>query len=203
MSGNKERTATNVILNDEEHNLLLDHDYDGIEEFNYPLPSWWVMTFIGGIVFAVAYMFYYHGAGGPSLQDEYVAEMKKVNAVRAEQAKLLSNFNESDYNAWVAANDGINKGKEVYDENCLSCHEEGGKGDIGPNLTDAYWLNVKDTSPGTLFEFVRVGNEDNGMPAWGEVISKEEMYAAVAFIKTLEGTNVEGGKEPQGEKLAQ
>jgi cytochrome c oxidase cbb3-type subunit 3 len=92
-------------------------------------------------------------------------------------------------------------GLAIYEENCLSCHEEGGKGDIGPNLTDSHWLNVKDTSPETVYKFVVVGNEDNGMPAWGDVLSKDELYQVIAYVLSVKDTNIPGGNEPQGEKL--
>jgi cytochrome c oxidase cbb3-type subunit III len=199
MSDNN-RSADNVILNQEEHDLLLDHDYDGIEEFNYPLPSWWVWTFVGGGIFAVLYLYFYHIAGAPSLRDEYFAEMKKVNAVIEEQRKLTGNFDMEEYNAWVAANDAQAKANEVFQENCASCHLENGTGDIGPNLTDAYWLNVKQVDHATLYGFVRVGNEDNGMPAWQDLLSKEELFAAITFVMSIKGTN-QAGKEPQGEKI--
>ena len=199
MSDNN-RKADNVILNQEEHDLLLDHDYDGIEEFNYPLPGWWTATFIGGVVFAVIYIYFYSFAGAPSLRHEYQEEMAKVNAVLEEQRKLTGNFDMEEYNAWVAANDAPAKANEVFQENCASCHLEGGTGDIGPNLTDAYWLNVKEVSHGAIYGFIRVGNEDNGMPAWQDLLSKEDLFAAVSFVMSIKGTN-KPGKEPQGEKI--
>ena len=191
----------NVIMNDEEKSLLLNHDYDGIEEFDYPLPDWWKGTFIGGIVFAVLYILYYSFAGGPSLRDNFEMKMTKMNELRAEQAKLTGNFQIEEYQAWFASNDHKKQGLEVYEENCLSCHEANGKGDIGPNLTDKYWLNLKEVNEASIYQFVVKGNEDNGMPAWGDILSKEELYASVAYVLSLRNTNVAEGKEPQGEVI--
>lgn len=190
----------NVILNKEEHDLLLDHDYDGIEEFNYPLPSWWVWTFIGGFVFLVFYLYFYHVAGAPSLRDEYFTQMTKVNATIEEQRKLTGNFNQEEYNAWAAAPDALEKGKTVFEDNCMSCHAEGGTGDIGPNLTDAYWLNLKEVNHATLYAFIRKGNEDKGMPSWQDMLSKEELFGVITYVMSLKGTN-KPGKEPQGDKI--
>lgn len=195
-----ERTADNVILNEQERNLLLDHDYDGIEEFDYPLPQWWVWTFIGGVVFAIGYIYFYNFAGAPSLKEEFKQDMAAIEAVREEQRKLTGNFDVADFETWQKGENVKQLTAEVYEENCLSCHEEGGKGDIGPNLTDGYWLNIKKVTPGNLYGFIRKGNEDNGMPAWADMLSKEELYAAVNFVLSVKGTNIEG-KEPQGEKL--
>ena len=193
----------NIILNEEEQKLLLDHNYDGIEEFDYPLPSWWVWTFNGGIIFAVIYIYFYNFAGAPSLRDEYKAHLTKVEKIQEEQRKLTGNFSIDEYNTWSASDNAKQMADEVFSEYCLSCHEEGGKGDIGPNLTDAYWLNIKnEVTPQTLYSFIRVGNEDNGMPAWQDDLTKEELFAAVKYVMSIKNTNVPG-KEPQGEKLEQ
>jgi cytochrome c oxidase cbb3-type subunit 3 len=197
MSDNKE--TKNVILNEEERTLLLDHNYDGIEEFDYPLPTWWTATFVGTVIFAIAYFFFYEIADGPSLAEEFKRDWAKVSAVRAEMRKKSGDFSLDSYNSWVASNDGVNKGKEIFDENCMSCHEDGGKGDIGPNLTDKHWLNVKEVSPEAIYSFVRTGNEDNGMPAWADTLSKEELYSVVSYVLSLRNTFVPGGKEAQGE----
>lgn len=192
--------ADNIILNKTEEELLLDHNYDGIEEFDYPLPSWWSVTFIGGVVFAIFYIYFYNFAGAPSLKEEYIQEMSKVNAILEEQRKLTGNFDIEEYNAWAASADADEMANTVFQDNCASCHLEGGTGDIGPNLTDSYWLNLKEVSHGTLYGFIRVGNEDNGMPAWQDLLTKEELFAAVTFLMKLKNTN-QPGKEPQGEKV--
>lgn len=192
----------NKILNEEERKLLLNHNYDGIEEFNYPLPKWWVWTFNGGIIFALAYIYFYNAAGGPSLRDEYNKEVVKLEKVLEEQRKLTGNFSVSDYQKWSEGEDAQKMAAAVYDENCLSCHEEQGKGDIGPNLTDSHWLNLKKVTPTSLYAFIRVGNEDNGMPAWQDTLEKEELYAVVKYIMTIKDTNVAGGKEAQGEVVS-
>ncbi|MCR9203203.1 MAG: c-type cytochrome [Halobacteriovoraceae bacterium] len=192
--------AQNVILNESEQKLLLDHNYDGIEEFDYPLPQWWVWTFIGGAVFAVLYIYFYNFAGAPSLEEEFKREMAKIETVRKEQRKLTGNFDLADFQNWQKGENVPQMAATVYEENCLSCHEEGGKGDIGPNLTDSYWVNFeKDPEPVDFYAFIRVGNEDNGMPAWADMLSKEELYAAVHFVLNLKGKNIPG-KEPQGKK---
>lgn len=195
-----ENKSKNIIMNEEEQSLLLNHDYDGIEEFDYPLPSWWVGTFIGGVVFGALYILYYSFAGGPSIQDEYNHKMAEVNKVREEQSKLVGKFQPDQYQAWIVNKDADERALEVYEENCLSCHEEKGKGDIGPNLTDKYWKNLKVADEQDIYQFVIVGNEDAGMPAWGDVLSKEELFAAVKYVISIKNTNVPG-KEPEGEAI--
>jgi cytochrome c oxidase cbb3-type subunit 3 len=190
----------NIILNEEEKKLLLDHNYDGIEEFDYPLPSWWVATFYGGIIFAILYTFYYHVLDAKGVNETFKEEFAQVQTIRAEEAKKASNFNVEDYNVWVVANDGVKKGEQVYVDNCLACHKEKGIGDIGPNLTDSYWLNVKEVTPEALYGVINKGVEENGMPAWGEILSQDDMKAVLSYVLTLKGLNLPG-KEPQGEKI--
>lgn len=186
------------VRSDEKH-LLLDHNYDGIQELNHPLPGWWNVIFYVSCAFSVVYFIYYHMASGPSLRQEFKAGHEKVLAAQAEFKRLNSAFNLEHYNAMVA-DDGIKKGAVVYETNCLSCHNEAGKGDVGPNLTDPYWLIAKGT-PETIYNVVFNGSEENGMPAWAELLPKDEIYQAVAYVMSLKNTNVKGGKEPQGEKI--
>lgn len=184
-----------------ERELLLDHNYDGIHELNYPLPSWWMKTWAVSIVFSVAYVMFYHFAGGPSSSEELARDMVKINEQKAIAAADVSNFDISHYNEWKSKNDATALGDEVYEVNCFSCHAAGGGGDIGPNLTDKNWIHLKDRTPEELFPFIRDGFEDKGMPAWGEILSKEEIYAAINHIMELKGTTPPEAKEPQGENI--
>ncbi len=198
---NHDDNQKNTILNDAEKNLLMDHNYDGIEEFDYPLPSWWLWTFIAGGFFAVFYIYLYNFAGAPSLAQEYQKELAKVEAKREEQRKLTGNFDAAAYKVWNERPESVQQAALVYEENCLSCHEEKGKGDIGPNLTDSHWLNLKRVTAGDIYGFILVGNEDNGMPAWADELSKEELFAAVKYVLSVHNTNAPDGKEPQGVEI--
>lgn len=190
---NKEK---NLILESEKE-ILLDHDYDGIQELDHPLPNWWKMTFYGGILFAIPYFIYYVMLGGPSLMDEYQAHWSVISEVRAEAALGQEFFDLMEYQAWVAAYDGLKRGAIVYEENCAACHLEKGEGDIGPNLTDAYWIHG-DGGTEFLYKMVLNGFEDNGMPAWGDVLSQEDIWAVVAYVETMKNTNIPG-KEAEGD----
>ena len=188
----------NTIIEDEKH-LVLDHDYDGIQELNHPLPSWWSGIWAISIVFAAIYFMYYIMMDGPTLRDEYKKEYAKVREViDAEKAKS-GNFDVEEFNTFVAENDGIKNGAIVYEENCLSCHAEGGGGDIGPNLTDKHWKNITAFEAKNIYSVVFKGVEDNGMPAWGEMLSKEELMSVVSFVMSLQGTTPPEAKEPEGD----
>lgn len=193
------KQETKLHVEENEKHLLLDHNYDGIQELNHPLPSWWSATFYGGILFAIGYFAYYQFMGGPSLRDEFKKDYAVVVAAQEEYKKKEGMFNPEVFATFNNA-EGIKKGEEVFTNNCVACHLEKGKGDIGPNLTDEYWLWAKGT-PETTYPVVFNGVVDNGMPNWSEVLSKEEIYQVVAYVQTLHLTHQPGGKAPQGNKV--
>ncbi len=188
----------NNQINDNEKTILLDHDYDGIQEFDYPLPSWWVTTFVLCVLFAIPYMIYYNHMDGESLRQEMTREVKDLNEIKVAYAVKMAKFDDQLFNS-LNNEENIKLGSVVYEDNCLSCHEEGGKGDIGPNLTDAYWMHAKGTKE-TIYEVIFNGREEKGMPPWKEDLTKEEIYQVLTYLMTILNTNVQG-KEPQGEKI--
>jgi cytochrome c oxidase cbb3-type subunit III len=197
MSDSKNKTQLDV-LPDEKH-LLLDHNYDGIHELNHPLPSWWSFAFYAGIVFAIIYFVYYQFLGGPTLREEFEKNYALVKAKQDEYKKLHGGWDPNQFAAWNNPS-GISAGMQVYTDNCLQCHMEDGRGDVGPNLTDDHWLISKGT-PETNYTVVYDGSEENGMPAWGDVLTTEEIYQVLAYIQTFKNTFHKDGKEPQGEKV--
>lgn len=186
------------VLQDEKH-LLLDHDYDGLQELNHPLPKWWNIIFYASIAFSVGYFAYYQLMGGPSLHEEFDKDYARVVAAQEEFKKVHSGFNLEVYNKTVA-DDGVKKGAVVFETYCTPCHAENGRGDVGPNLTDEYWLLAKST-PETIFPVIFNGSEANGMPVWGDQITPEEIYQVTAFVSSLKNTHAKDGKAPQGEKV--
>lgn len=192
-------TESKLDVKPDEKHLLLDHSYDGIQELNNPLPSWWNFLFYAGIIFAVIYFIYYQIMSGPTLRAEFKEDYSKVVAAQAEFKRLNSAFKQEHYAA-IIADDGVKKGAVVYENNCLPCHAENTKGDIGPNLSDEHWLIAKST-PETIYNVVFNGSEANGMPVWAELLSKDEIYQAVAYVSTFKNTHQKGGKAPQGIKI--
>lgn len=196
---NDKDKETQLHVEADEKHLLLDHSYDGIQELNHPLPFWWNFIFWAAIVFSTGYFVYYQFMGGPTLRDEFKTEYGRITAIQAEEKKKHGSFNPETYQAIVAA-DGVKKGEEIFTNNCVACHLEKGKGDIGPNLTDEYWLWAKGT-PETIYPVVYNGVLENGMPNWNETLSTEEIYQVVAYVQSLNNTKQPGGKAPQGNKV--
>lgn len=188
------------VKEDEKH-LLLDHDYDGIQELNHPLPRWWNILFYAGILYGFGYWGYYTFMDGPTLRDELKQDMVAIDEARAEYKRLTEAFKPEVYEQWNKP-EHMARAKVIYEDNCLACHAEDGRGDVGPNLTDAHWLLTQGT-PETNYPVVYYGSEENGMPAWGEVLPSEEIYLALVFINSLKHTFHPEGKEAEGEKVGE
>ncbi len=197
---NDEQNTKKVNVKEDEIHLLLDHDYDGIHELDHNLPNWWQYTFYGAIVFAVFYFIFYQILGGPTLREEFEKEYKKVVMIQEEAKKNSGSFIPSIYEK-IVAEDGVNKGKEVFVNNCVSCHKDDGIGDVGPNLTDEYWIHAKGT-PETIFPVVFNGVPDKGMPTWFGVLTNDEIYQVVSYVQSLHNKKLEG-KAPQGDLVTE
>lgn len=189
---------SNIQKEDEKY--LLKHEYDGIKECDYPLPRWWVMTFVATVGFAIPYYIYYQILGAPNLRAEYQSELKQHEAIKEANKPKDEAFNIEKFNAIASSSEGLKKGEEVFVNNCVACHKEKGQGDIGPNLTDEYWINKKGT-PEDIHYIVTNGVEVNGMPVWKEVLTPDEIYYVAAYVKSLKGVKLPGAKEPQGTKV--
>lgn len=178
---------------------ILDHDYDGIQEFDNPLPRWWIMSFYATIVFGFFYVMFYHAGPGKS-QDQILAEdMARIRASEKAAKDAEPPPSEEALLAIMADASRREQGKKTYAEKCAACHGIEGAGMIGPNLTDAYWIHGKGGISDLLL-VVSDGVPDKGMPPWKTMLPKDELLSVVAYVKTLNGTNPSNPKAPQGTK---
>ena len=179
---------------------VLDHDYDGIEELDNPLPGWWLATFYISIV-GIVY-FTYHNILNPAdvHAQRYAQELQAYE--QAQMAKSLSEkvvLTPEQMLSQMQDPAAIKAGEALYNERCTSCHAPAGAGQIGPNLADDYWLNG-DGKPLSIRTIIHKGVTTKGMPAWEAVFSDKEMIEVSAYVVSLRGTTPPNGKAPQGEK---
>ncbi len=180
---------------------IFDHEYDGIREFDNPVPAWWNWIFWGSIVFSLVYFLHYHVLGtGIGVFAAYEADMEVHKKLAEERAlAVLKNLTEDKLVAIMDDPAQVEAGRAKYGAVCVACHAEQGQGLVGPNLTDDYWIHA-DGSLMSIRKIVATGVAEKGMPAWEKLMSAEELHQVVAFVGTLRGTNVEG-KAPEGKKV--
>jgi len=188
-------------MKENEKDVLLDHNYDGIQEFDFALPKWWLATFWGGIIFAVLYISFYIFMNGPSLSHEYFVDAKKIKRIRSLYMTKLKEFDPTKFNKFSHDENLKLYGKSVFENNCMACHNKNAAGDIGPNLTDNHWIFIEGKTK-ELYQFIITGNPTGGMPAWGQVLPKDDLYAVTAYIESLQGVThtAPPAKAPQGDE---
>ena len=175
---------------------LLDHAYDGIREFDNPLPRWWVWIFAGSFFFSVAYFFQYHISGnGESVAAAYEADMQQAREAQAKET-LSAPVTEESLGKLMADPALMNDAKALFGLRCSPCHGAQAQGVIGPNLTDAAWIHGRGTLT-DIYAVIDGGVAAKGMPAWGRQLSPIEVRKVAAFVGTQRGRAVPG-KAPEG-----
>ncbi|MDI1475940.1 cbb3-type cytochrome c oxidase N-terminal domain-containing protein [Polyangium sp. y55x31] len=173
------------------------HEYDGILEADNHLPRWWLMTLYGAIAFSALYWMGYEAFKMlPSPREAYAVEQAKAAAAEAEKLKAMGAASDENLVAMAKNVAAASEGKEVFTKNCVSCHAANGGGGIGPNLTDGAWLHGG--KPMQVYATIKDGYVKGGMPGWGALIGEERVRLAAAYVLSIKGTNVPGGKAPQG-----
>ncbi len=189
------KILTDVVPIEEEHTILMHHEYDGIRELDNNLPPWWVWGFYATIIFAVIYLFNYHVLGTSDLQiAEYNKEMAQAKKdVDAYLSKMAMNVDETNAELMTEDKD-VSAGKALYEANCVACHNPKGEGNIGPNLTDDYWIYGPDVKD--LFKTIKYGTP-NGMPEHASKLNPVQLQQVSSFVLSLPFTT---GKEAEGKE---
>jgi cytochrome c oxidase cbb3-type subunit 3 len=181
---------------------LREHTFDGIQELDSHLPNWWLWSFYLACIFSVFYWIVYHTLGTGDLPSEAYVEEQREAAARIE-AELAKNpvTNESLLKlskepAVVAAGEAIFKNPGL----CAQCHNPDASGNIGPNLTDAWWING-----GTPLEIYHTvmngGRPDKGMQPW-KGNGAMWVQRVVAYVLSIRNTNRPGkAHEPEAKEV--
>uniref|UniRef100_UPI0040481EBF cbb3-type cytochrome c oxidase N-terminal domain-containing protein n=1 Tax=Flavobacterium sp. TaxID=239 RepID=UPI0040481EBF len=183
---------------EEEADVMLDHDYDGIKELDNVLPPWWVYLFYGCIVFAVVYLVRFHIIGDYTQKEEY--EMALVEAQKEHEEYLKANPIQVNVDNVELLTDeaSIAEGKKIFGESCVACHGANLQGGIGPNLTDNHWINGGGVK--NIFKLISEGSTKNPtMAPWKDVIKSTDIQKIASYIISLEGSNPSEAKAPEGE----
>lgn len=183
---------------EEEDEIILDHDYDGIKELDNNLPPWWKWLFYVTIAWGAFYMLYYEVFEvGMDQVEEYkeevrIAEIQKAEYMAGNKVVTLESVER------VTDAAALSEGEQVYQKHCAACHGKEGGGLVGPNLTDEYWIHGGGIK--NIFKTIRDGVVEKGMISWESQLSGVEMQNVSSYVMSLEGTNPPGAKPPEGEK---
>jgi cytochrome c oxidase cbb3-type subunit 3 len=183
------------------------HEFDGIEEYDNPLPKWWFQMFLATVVFGLGYLVLYPGLGnfqgllGWSSHGQWEEEMQHAEEVYqpvfAKYAALSIEELQDPANET-----GLRMGQRMFANNCSVCHGSAGTGAYGfPNLTDSDWLYGGD--PATIKESITNGRQ-GAMPAWGAVLGEDGVRDVTAYVLTLSGAdNVDSQAAERGQSQFQ
>jgi cytochrome c oxidase cbb3-type subunit 3 len=192
----KALTKSEPIENEEQ--LLLAHDYDGIKELDNNLPPWWVYLFYGCIAFAAIYLVRFEILGGDNQETELKNEMAQAKIEVAEYMKTAPDLMNEKTVTLLTDPADLAAGKAIFTTNCVACHRIDAGGQIGPNLTDKYWIlggGIKNV----FHTLVNGGRDGKGMISWKATLKPKEMQKVASYVLSLSGSNPKDPKAPDGE----
>ena len=173
---------------EDETEETLGHNFDGIEEYDNPLPKWWLYMFIATIIFSLIYLALYPGLGsfkgflGWTQENQWQAE---VESAEATYGPLYAELAATPVETLAQNTEAMKMGQRLYSTNCSVCHGSSARGSMGfPNLTDNDWLyggnpeNIKETL---------TNGRTAAMPAWEAIIGAEGITQVAHYVRSLSG----------------
>jgi cytochrome c oxidase cbb3-type subunit 3 len=183
---------------EQEGEIVLDHNYDGIRELDNKLPPWWLYGFYITIVFAGIYLARYHVFNGESQAAEFQTEMEEARLAIAEYKRTAKDLVDVNTVELLTEAGDLAAGKSIFESTCVACHKSDGGGGIGPNLTDQYWIlggGIKN-----VFNTISEGGRDGkGMVSWKTELKPLEMAQVASYVLTFQGTTPAEPKAAEGE----
>lgn len=182
---------------EEEGEIILDHNYDGIRELDNDLPPWWVYMFYATVIFAIVYLIRFEVFHDYSQAEEFEQEVAEARAEVEAYKRTAKDLVDANTVELLTDAGDLSAGRAIFETSCVACHMADGGGGIGPNLTDANWIlggGIKN-----VFNTVSEGGRDGkGMVAWKQILKPVEMAQVSSYI-LIEIT----GKTPANPKAAE
>ncbi len=187
------------LPDDLEEDKLSDHCYDGIQEYDNPTPFWWDLLFVGSVLFAPFYALWFHAPSmGRTHAAHYDVELAEnmrlqfgeIGELTADESTILKYMKDP---KWLTV------GQATFATNCVSCHGTAGEGISGPNLTDDYYLNVKQITD--IAKVIQNGAKAGAMPAWANRLHPNEIVLAASYVASMRGENLSSSRPPEGNQI--
>ncbi len=183
---------------EEEGEIILDHNYDGIKELDNTLPPWWVYMFYLTIFFAIFYLLKYEVFDGESSAMEYETEIAKAKVEVEEYKRSNPELLNAENVVLLSEESDLKAGKSIFDIYCVVCHKADGGGGIGPNLTDENWIlggGIKN-----IFTTISDGGRDGkGMVSWKQDLNPQEIAQVSSYVLEFQGTTPAEPKTAEGD----
>ncbi|HTG65085.1 MAG TPA: cbb3-type cytochrome c oxidase N-terminal domain-containing protein [Flavobacterium sp.] len=193
------KKLTKTVPIENEASLLLNHDYDGIKELDNNLPPWWVYSFYACIVFAGIYLVRFEILGADNQEMELKKELAQAKIEVDEYMKNAPDLMDEKTVTLLTDPAALAQGKEIFANNCAACHRADAGGQIGPNLTDDYWIlggGIKN-----VFHTITNGGRDGkGMVSWKtNGMKPKDIQKVASYVLSLRGSNPKDPKAADGE----
>ncbi|MEL6498401.1 MAG: cbb3-type cytochrome c oxidase N-terminal domain-containing protein [Planctomycetota bacterium] len=175
---------------------LLEHEYDGIREFDNPTPGWWHALFFLFVIFGVFYMVLTTGSpmyDTPKMSHEkhklawITAKFGEIGELAPDEATLVRYYadpSEQYAERWMPY------AASLFKANCVSCHGANGEGSVGPNLTDDAYISVASITD--IYDVIQNGANAGAMPAWGTRFHPNEVILLSSYVASMRGQNLPG-----------
>ncbi len=194
--------ATRKGQRPEETDQTVGHSFDGIEEYDNPLPRWWFVLFLATIVFSAVYLVLYPGMGkwpcilGWTQVGQYEEE---VADAQERFAPIFAKFADMPVEQVAQDADALRIGQRLFAVNCSVCHGSDARGAFGfPNLTDHDW--IWGGEPEQIRTTLNQGRQA-AMPAWFAVIGEAGVRNTAGYVRSLSGLETEGVDLAAGEQV--
>jgi len=178
------------------------HVYDGIEEYDNPLPGWWFKMYVITVIFAIGYLALYPGLGNfkgllgwssAGQWEEQIAEADK------RYGPIFAKHHDTPVEELSSNPEALKMGGRLFANNCSVCHGSDGRGAYGfPNLADDDWLYGG--TPEAIKTTLTHGR--NGvMNAWGSIIGEEGIDSVTQYVFSLSDRKHDTAKAEEGSKV--
>ncbi len=183
---------------------LTDHSYDGIQEYDNPLPGWWKLLFWGSFVFSVLYWVWFHVYPGKSITASWQAQVEEARESGYARFGELTDSDET-LLTLMGNEDAVAIGASLYaSKGCVACHADdgGGKVALGANFCDDLAINYDDLMG--MLSVVRNGVEGTAMVPQTSILSDQEIYFVTAYVASLRGTTPAAPRpvDPKAKEIA-
>ncbi len=178
------------------------HIYDGIEEYDNPLPAWWFYMFAITIVWGIGYLIIYPGMGNFAgvLGWTQIGQYEQQVAAADEKYRDMRDRYLALPVEEIAVDPAVRKmGMRMFANNCAQCHGADAMGAYGfPNLTDDDWLYGGDAA---TIKATLVNGRQAVMPAWGDVIGDKGIKEVTQYLLRLNGRDADPAQADAGETV--